>query len=716
MLAFMLNAQTISFLVTDATCAWGLDGAVDATVTGGQPPYQYSWSNGSNDEDLINVPAGSYTLTIIDANLLQFNDIATVGQNNIPLTVDNMATMGWDGSLNWPCPDECNGQIGVIMDDFGGTPPYDIYVGANYGTDLNYLYTFMNAVQVFDGICAGETYWMNVSDVNGCVGYDPDIYDLSNSITTIIPIINTIPATDGLANGSASIDISGPNWGPITLQVFDDQANLVQEFPSAVNVNIVSGLGFGNYIARIIYDYSYGPCYDDHSFIVPDTTIGGMVHGVVYNDEDQNCIQDPNDTGIPGTILRFDPGPEFGVTDQQGNYQFVLTYGNYDLAQQNSALVQICPLNIPVNFDLTQGASIVSIDLADTLLNDLDVQLMHTRNTARPGFVFRQTLLVKNVSADTTGQLTLNYTKDIELQLDSSNAAYTLNGNEISWNLPSLQAFQKHTVHVYFTLGTFVPIGSVLTNSGSVVCTVPELQLANNIMNEFVTVVGSYDPNDKLSNPEGSFIFEHDSVIDYNIRFQNTGTDTAFTVVVTDTLSADLDLTTLQIGAGSHPFEYSLESGRVLKFIFEDIFLPDSNVNEAASHGYVGFSIRPVDGLMVGNMISNTANIYFDFNAPVITDPNILMIDGSTGIADGAIQGLNIFPNPTSAVVFIQAQSNALIEEVQLIDLSGRVLEHRLVRNTSRSEFSLKGRSSGLYFIRVECADGSVLMGSISVQ
>ena len=714
----MLNAQTISFVVTDATCAWGIDGAVDATVTGGQPPYQFSWSNSSNDEDLINVPAGSYTLTVTDANLLQFNDMATVGQNIIPLLVDNIVMTGWDNDAHFPCPDQCNGQFGVGTDVIGGTPPYDLYMGANGGSpDPQYIYTFNNVVDVFDGICSDETYWLNVSDANGCVGYDADVYDLFLfAPSAVIPVINTTPATNGLANGSADIDVGTVNSGYQTLQVYDGQFNLHSEYLSAIGVINVPSLAFDNYTARVIYDLSYGSCFDDFNFFILDSTIGGMVQGIVFNDENSDCIQDQGDAALPGMLLRFDPGPEYAISNYDGSYQFVLPYGNYDLSQTSTAVTQICPAGAPVNFDLTQIAPIATIDLADTVLNDLDMQLMHTRNAARPGFVFRQTLLVKNLSADSTGQVTLSYTKDIELQLDSSSAAYSVNGNDISWNLPSLSAFQENTVHVYFTLGTFVPIGTVLNNSGSVECSVPELPLANNIMNEFVTVVGSYDPNDKLSNPEGSFVLQQDSVIDYTIRFQNTGTDTAFTVVVTDTLSVDLDISTLQIGAGSNPFEYSLETGRVLKFTFEDILLPDSNVNEAASHGFVGFRIRPVDGLMVGNMISNTANIFFDFNAPVITDPNILIIDGSTGIADGAIQGLILFPNPARDVVYIQARSNALIEDVQLIDPSGRILEHRSMINTSGSELSLKGRSSGLYFIRVECTDGSVLMGSVSVQ
>ena len=97
MLAFTLSAQSISFVITDEICTGG-NGAVDATVTGGQPPYQFDWSNGQTTEDLMWLSAGSYTLTVTDDNLQQWADVAVVAQNSITLVVDNMVTTGWDGS------------------------------------------------------------------------------------------------------------------------------------------------------------------------------------------------------------------------------------------------------------------------------------------------------------------------------------------------------------------------------------------------------------------------------------------------------------------------------------------------------------------------------------------------------------------------------------------------------------------------------------------
>ncbi len=134
--------------------------------------------------------------------------------------------------------------------------------------------------------------------------------------------------------------------------------------------------------------------------------------------------------------------------------------------------------------------------------------------------------------------------------------------------------------------------------------------------------VGSYDPNLKKAFPKGvgdrHFILGS-TELNYQILFQNTGTDTAYLVVLRDTLSPTLDPTTLRPGASSHPFTYSLENGNIAVFRFENINLVDSTTNAPMSNGFVQFSIQQADGNQPGTRIENSVAIYFDFNEPVIT-------------------------------------------------------------------------------------------------
>ena len=136
-------------------------------------------------------------------------------------------------------------------------------------------------------------------------------------------------------------------------------------------------------------------------------------------------------------------------------------------------------------------------------------------------------------------------------------------------------------------------------------------------------ITGAYDPNSKEAIPEGysdeNFI-DRTWEINYTLNFQNVGNDTAFTVIIIDSLTEHLDISTLKVQGGSHPFTWQLEADRNLVFTFNNINLPDSLTNEAGSQGYVNLSIKPKSEVEFGTQIINKAAIYFDFNEPIITN------------------------------------------------------------------------------------------------
>lgn len=135
--------------------------------------------------------------------------------------------------------------------------------------------------------------------------------------------------------------------------------------------------------------------------------------------------------------------------------------------------------------------------------------------------------------------------------------------------------------------------------------------------------IGSYNPNDKSAIPSGwgdeHFIPSGQS-LDYKIRFQNTGTDTAFTVVIRDTIVGELDMATFNAGMSSHDYTVSIEEENILIFTFDNILLPDSTTNLIESNGYVDFSINQISDNIPGTKIENTAAIFFDFNEAIITN------------------------------------------------------------------------------------------------
>ncbi len=137
-------------------------------------------------------------------------------------------------------------------------------------------------------------------------------------------------------------------------------------------------------------------------------------------------------------------------------------------------------------------------------------------------------------------------------------------------------------------------------------------------------VLGSYDPNLKTAIPEGygsDRFVPRGTELEYMVTFQNEGNDTAFQVVIRDTLSSHFELSSLSMGISSHPFSWQLLGNRVLKLTFDDIKLPPASIDEANSQGYFKFRIRLRDDLLPGTVVSNRAAIYFDHNLPIITPP-----------------------------------------------------------------------------------------------
>ena len=135
----------------------------------------------------------------------------------------------------------------------------------------------------------------------------------------------------------------------------------------------------------------------------------------------------------------------------------------------------------------------------------------------------------------------------------------------------------------------------------------------------------SKDPNDKQSIPLGTTSKHYtrtDSKLKYLIRFQNTGTDTAYIVTIIDTLDKNLDISTLKIGAVSHKYKFKLTgtSLPVLIWTFNNINLLDSNTNNLLSNGFVSFSINPYPNLPTKTLINNFSDIIFDYNYPVRTN------------------------------------------------------------------------------------------------
>ncbi len=219
----------------------------------------------------------------------------------------------------------------------------------------------------------------------------------------------------------------------------------------------------------------------------------------------------------------------------------------------------------------------------------------------------------------------------------------------------------------------------------------------------------SYDPNEKISQPVGyteEHVVNKQTEIKYTLHFQNCGTDTAYNVVVTDTLSPNLDITTLTLGASSHPYTFAVYAGNVLHFTFDNIKLPDSTRNKEASNGFVSFHLLPNPSVPNGTLVTNTAQIYFDYNTAIKTNQVYHTIDSiqfritSVKTNKDFLSDLKVYPNPFFDKAVIELQSMQSMNDItmKIFDLNGKIIQDKKVG--MRTELNGSDFVSGMYIIQ----------------
>ncbi len=241
--------------------------------------------------------------------------------------------------------------------------------------------------------------------------------------------------------------------------------------------------------------------------------------------------------------------------------------------------------------------------------------------------------------------------------------------------------------------------------------------------------IGPFDPNDKRAEPEGfgpEHYIEQNVDLDYHIRFQNVGTDTAFKVVILDTLSAFLDEYSVRPGASSHAYQLDIINNHVLKFTFNNIHLVDSTTNEPRSHGFVKFKIAQTNNLPLGSIINNRAAIYFDFNDPVITNETfheigedfipIEIISNTLEVIEFPRLKIEVLPNPfTTFTDFRISGIPAHSKTFQLIDVTGKVV-HQEEFTGNDYRYYRAGLNAGVFFYSILQTDQVLGSGKLVVN
>src|SRR6185436_9763494 len=342
------------------------------------------------------------------------------------------------------------------------------------------------------------------------------------------------------------------------------------------------------------------------------------VKGTVFYDMNQNGIQDGSDFGLINQKLVLQPNNITFYTSSTGEYSMLIDSGSHtdQFVPKPSWLVTSDSASYSLTVDSGLYCCYDFGTAPSVFYDDLEVHL--TSSTVRCGFDVPFWINYENTGTTLLSGIVWMIPDDSLTFVSSFPVPDSTSGDTIFWSFNSLQPGQAGSIDLLF----HVPL-----TQGYEVCSYAEIDLLNHdpVYGDSLcdTVTCSYDPNDKKADPEGilagHYTLKNDT-LEYTIRFQNKGTDTAFTVVVMDTLSTFLDLNSFRIIGYSHPVSCSIDNQRAATFRFDNILLPHESVNEPVSHGFLKFQILPVQGLADGTVISNTAYIYFDYNVPVVTN------------------------------------------------------------------------------------------------
>ncbi len=359
------------------------------------------------------------------------------------------------------------------------------------------------------------------------------------------------------------------------------------------------------------------------------------ISGTVYGDVIANCKRDTVERGQPNAkvyLMQNGTVADQVYTDAKGFYFFdSLSFGAYEVAIDTLASFYrvLCPdsayyatyidsanyLRQSVDFGLTCDFS--AIDIASAL----DIPML------RPGFYVQMPILAGIVNQidlcpkkSSAGELKVTYSGPIQYQGNAGlNNPTTVNGNTVTWSVTEFGARNGQDFILWFLVDSTAQAGDQVCFDVTVIPVTPDYDATNNYFKLCSNVRTSYDPNDKTVYPSGD-ILDTTEWLNYSVRFQNTGNAPARHVYVIDTLSSSFDLSSFRVLGSSHANVTQVSEQGVVKFNFPFIELPDSVHDEPNSHGYIQYKVKLKPNLPTGTGIDNTAHIYFDYNAAVVTN------------------------------------------------------------------------------------------------
>jgi hypothetical protein len=286
----------------------------------------------------------------------------------------------------------------------------------------------------------------------------------------------------------------------------------------------------------------------------------------------------------------------------------------------------------------------------------------------------------------------------------------------ITWNVSNNST--AGFISAWFQVPISLADTTKLYNKFDIYPKVGDCNTSNNEIIDIHPVRWSFDPNAKVCQ-EGATIGVGDSVLTYDIHFQNTGKDSTVFIVLKDTLSPFVDPGSVRDISASHPYTFNVDGKGVLTWRFDPLFLPDSATDPINSQGYVSYSVRLKPNLPVGTRIDNSASIYFDYNAPVVTNTATTTIVSATGMHDLSVaQNVKVlvYPNPFSESTTFEVDGIDGAVQFELHNVLGEVLTAKTFANGNKFVFTSANLPSAVYLYNIKQNGKLMAQGKLVVE
>ena len=640
---------------------------------------------GSINAQIITIPDVNFKAKLLSASTS--NSIALdINNNSIVIDINSNNSIELSEALVVYSLNVSNSNISSLQ-------------GLNYFTNLEELYCNNNQLTTLDVSSNVNLYYINCKN-NFLTTIDTSsINDLAfgiNCENNLLTSLNLkgIGSTFNYAFNALSYGYN-PNLEYICINSYVDISNPFSLYGYIQDYNSAASLS--NCVVNSYCSFAPGGTY---------YTIQGITK---YDQTNNGC--DVSDTNYANLKINLTDGTTSGtvIANGSGNYSLPVSAGTHTMnaVLENPSYFIVSPSTTSVTFPATTSPFTQNFCISPNgVHNDLLVELIPLNN-ARPGFDSQYKIKYKNKGTQTqSGTVNLSFQDAVQDVVATNPSPNTSVLNTLTWNFTNLQPFETREISIVLNVNSSVETpavnsGDVLSFSSSIIGLTDETPTDNSVeVNQIV--VNSFDPNDKTC-LEGTTISptKIGDYVHYMIRFENSGTANAQNVVVKDIIDATkFEISTLQFVDSSHSCITKISNGNRVEFIFEGINLP---FNDANNDGYIILKIKSKNTLVVGDQITNNANIYFDYNAPIATNTATSTYQALNNVDFDFGNYFTLSPVPAKDFINITNNQQVAIKSISVYNMLGQLVQTFINPSNTIDVSNLK---SGSYVLKMTTENG----------